>query len=764
MKKITCFFIAFIFGMNLVSAKPITSQTAKDLALTFFKQHKGNALLSATLAHTGMLADGTPAYFVFNINENDGFIIISADDAAHPVIGYSTKDHYIIPEGKSNIGKWLVTRTKEIAAIRAVNAQPDFEIKREWAGNFTSNLSARGSNNNSVTSVSPLCSSTWDQSGGGTVQYNNLCPGGSVTGCVATAMAQIMRFWSYPAHGTGSSSYTAGSYGTLSCNYGATTYNWSAMPLTSSNSNVALISYQAGVSVEMNYSPSGSGAYVITADDPICAQNSYVQYFGYDPAIIQGLYRSGYSDATWISMLENDLIAGRPIQYVGDDPTQGGHTWVCDGFDATNNFHMNWGWGGYDDGYYSINNLNTSSGFNPSQNHEALMGIQPMATTSVDAGVSAVVSPVGTGCTSSFTPVVTLKNFGSTTLTSCVVNYNIDGGSTLTHNWSGSLASGLTANVTLTTFTTTAGTHTLTSSSSNPNGSTDGNTANDQTVSTFNSNSSALALPLAEGLESSAAIPTGWTLYNPDADAAWVVSTTVAKTGSHSLGFNNCDGDASTDMTGRVDRIITAPYNFSSATSASLSFDVAYAVLTYTSGTYYDALKVYSSIDCGSTWVQIYSKSGTTLASAPTYTSIAACWAPASAADWRNDVTNISSLAGNSSVMFAFENTSAWGTWLYLDNINITSSTTGISPVSTQGFNIYPNPASTSFTIEGADHSGMVRYTIYNMSGQEVKKGEILSAANSFKEVVSVTDLSSGMYFVKLNDEKTTWTRKISIE
>ncbi len=764
MKKIIYFFIAFILGINLVSAKPITPQTAQNLALSFFKHNKAKMMVTATLAYTETLPDGSPAYYVFNINTNDGFIIIAADDAAHPVIGYSTKNQYVIPQKKSTIDNWMTIRKKEIEVIRTVNAQADAQTIREWAGNFSTNASARGSNNSSIAAVSPLCSSTWNQNGGGSVQYNNLCPGGSVTGCVATAMAQIMRFWSYPAHGTGSSHYTAGSYGTLSCHYDATTYNWSSMPLTSSNADVALISYQAGVSVEMNYSPSGSGAYVITGDWPVCAQHSFTTYFGYDPSTIQGLYRSSYADPAWITLLENELTIGRPIQYVGSDPTQGGHTWVCDGFDASNNFHMNWGWGGYDDGYFAINNLNTSSGFNPSANHEALLGIKPMATMAVDAGISSVVSPTGNACTASFTPVVTLKNFGANALTSCTINYKIDAGSNLTHNWSGSLASGLTTNVSLPTFTTTAGTHTLTSSTSNPNGTSDGNTANDQSLSTFNSSTVASTLPLMEGLESSTNLPIGWTLYNPDADAAWEINTTVAHTGSHCIGFNNCSGDGNTDMTGRKDKVMTTTYNFSSASSANLSFDVAYAVLTYSGTPYYDGLNVYASTNCGTTWNQIYSKTGTTLASAVGYTVPQPCWVPASASDWRTDVVNLSSVVGQPAVMFAFENVSAWGTWIYLDNINITTNTTGISSVSSQGFNIYPNPASTSFTIEGADHSGKVHYAVYNMSGQEVRMGDIHSTTNSFKETISVTDLSSGMYFIKLNDDKNSWTRKISVE
>ncbi|HXB39279.1 MAG TPA: C10 family peptidase [Bacteroidia bacterium] len=757
MKKSIQLLIALALVTSMAFAKPVTPADAQKVAEGFMKQvAMGKFAVGLTLKYTEISKTGTPLYYVFGF-PTTGFIIISADDAAHPIIGYSTTGNYVTPDKNSTIGHWMEIRKKELASIPVLNAQPNNEINREWAGDFTTAASYRQGNQSVAASVAPLCQTTWNQNGGGGVPYNNLCPGGSVTGCVATAMSQIMRFWSYPAMGTGSSSYTAGSYGTLSCNYGATTYNWSNMPLNSSNADVALISYQTGVSVEMNYSPSGSGAYVITGDNPVCAQASFVNYFNYDPNTIQGLYRSSYTDPNWIALLENELTAGRPVQYVGSDPNQGGHTWVCDGFDASNNFHMNWGWGGSDDGFFSINNLlTTNGGFNPSQNHEALIGIQPKVTVAVDAGIPSITSPIGTICGSSISPVVTVKNFGATTLTSCVINYKVDNGTVQTQNWSGSLTNGATATVNLPTQTTTAGTHTLSCYTSSPNGTTDGNPANDLWTANFSTNPSGLALPLAEGFESSAALPAGWTLYNPDADAAWQVVTTVAHTGTNCIGFNNCNGDGATDMTGRKDKFITTTYNFSNASSATLSFDVAYAVLTYSGTTYNDALNVYASTDCGVTWNSIYAKSGATLASAPGYTSIASCWTPTSSS-WRTDVVNLSSVIGHSNVMFAWENVSAWGTWIYVDNINISSMTTGIATHNNNGFNLYPNPASGSFTIESG-HSGKITYAVYSMSGQEVKNGSVNN-----KETISTSDMAGGIYFVKVIDGGNTYIKKLVV-
>jgi hypothetical protein len=493
MKKLSSLLIVFVLGTNFINATPITSVVAKTVAENFYKRTTQVIVASSTLVYTETSSAGLPIYYVFDINTKGGFVIVTADDAAHPIIGYSSENHFVQPMAITTIAHWLNKRRDEINQIRANNYQADAAIAQEWFDYQDSEKAL--STPPSTMSVTPLVQTTWDQGNNGGF-YNDLCPSSSVTGCVATAMAQIMRFWSYPTTGTGSSSYCdctsngkAQNYGTLSANYGATTYNWSNMPLnvTSTNVDVATIMFHSGVSVEMDYSPTGSGAYVCSSDNAVSAQNSYVTYFKYDPTTIQGLQRSSYTDAQWQTLLENDLNIGRPIQYAGQDPNSGGHTWVCDGYDASNNFHMNWGWGGYDDGFFAINTLNPSSD-NFSDGHEAVIGIQPMST-SVDAGVLAVNSPSGTSCNATLNPTVQIKNFGLTMLTSCVINYHIDNNSVQTQNWSGSLPSGQAINVSLPSMTVTSGTHTLTCSTTNPNSAIDGNTLNDQSVSSFTINS-----------------------------------------------------------------------------------------------------------------------------------------------------------------------------------------------------------------------------------------------------------------------------------
>jgi PKD repeat protein len=496
MKKGLFLSCVFALGIYTIHAKPVTPVIAKQIAENFYKQQT-NAKVQAinlNLAFTEKAASGSAAYYVFNVNSADGFVIVSGDDAAHPIIGYSTKNQFVLPNALSPLYKWLKNRKKEIDVIQSKNISAEEVVASEWAGIYVhaTNSNQKGNSPASVSSVSvaPLCQTTWNQNGGGSVPYNDSCPGNSVTGCVATAMAQIMKYWNYPTHGTGSSSYCdcatdsfTNTYGTLHANYGASTYNWANMPLTSSNIYVAQLMYDCGVSVQMDYDPQGSGAWVITTDDSICAQTSYVKYFGYDPYTIQGLVRSNYSDAVWIGLLQNELVNGRPVQYAGDD-TADGHTWVLDGIDLNNNFHMNWGWGGSSDGFFSINNLATP-GFNPSLYHEALIGIEPMPPHASDAGVLNIKAPGTTLCNTTFSPSVTLQNFGTSTLSTCVLNYSIDGNTVQIQNWSGTLTSGQSALVSLPSLTVTAGTHTLSCYTSNPNGVTDSNTVNDQSIRFF---------------------------------------------------------------------------------------------------------------------------------------------------------------------------------------------------------------------------------------------------------------------------------------
>jgi hypothetical protein len=195
-------------------ASPVSVQNAKSFAGAFYTQHTKLEPGTISLAYVETNVSGDSLYYAFNINQNDGFVIVSADDAANPLIGYSTNGQFIPPVAGSTVGAWLLKRKNELIAIRNNKYKATPEITEQW------NLTSTNKNKNSLSTLSsgvdPLCTTTWNQS----PYYNDSCPGGSVTGCVATTMAQIMAFWKYPLHGTGSSSYCDCSSGGYTENYG----------------------------------------------------------------------------------------------------------------------------------------------------------------------------------------------------------------------------------------------------------------------------------------------------------------------------------------------------------------------------------------------------------------------------------------------------------------------------------------------------------------------------------------------------------------
>ncbi len=751
MKKIIYSIFACSLVANIVAANVVLSGTAQTVAENFYRQNAHVQVLNSVLAYTEKTSAGEPIYYVYNINGKEGFVIVSAEDAGSPIIGYSTEGNYVVPTAAdNNLIFWMEKRTEEIIEMRTQNLHSDMRIQSEWS-DYISNKP-----HNPQTMGTPhaaLCKTAWNQSGGGAVPYNAQVPAGCPVGCVATAMAQIMRFFNFPVKGTGSSSYNAGSYGTLSANYGATTYNWTNMPLTSSTVDVAQLGSHCGISVEMNYAPGGSGAQVCGGIGP-AAEYSYKTYFGYDPT----LHCVAASDPNWITILETEFGAGRPVQYYGAS-SSGGHTWVADGNTAADLIHMNWGWGGSSNGNYSVNNLNPGGMvFNTSLG--GLIGIKPLVMQNIDAGIPAIASPNGTTCNTTIAAVVTVKNCGLNALTSCTVNYNVDGGANQTFSWTGNLASLAKTSVTLPSINATAGTHTFTCYTSNPNGSTDGNPTNDQSQNFFTVTTTTGTLPVAESFESSANLPSGWSLFNPDNDEPWKVSTTVGNGSTHSMYFDNCNPP--TNTTGTKDRFVLPVFNFSNATSANMTFDVAYAKLVLSGKTYGDTLAVMVSTDCGTTWSSVYLKGGTNLATAPDLTAAApTCFTPTSS-QWRNDNVSLTSLIGNANVMIAFENRSQWGEGIYVDNINLTS-VVGVESIDAHNaFNIYPNPASSSVTVDGIAKSEKVHYSLCNMLGAEIKSGDIATSGNTFSGKIQVADMSTGMYFLKVTDGDTSFTKKLN--
>jgi hypothetical protein len=435
MKKILCVLLLSVFT-NYCEANIVPVAKAKTVALNFLHSTIANSpvfVSDISLLTTEVVTDDSgnivPAYYIFTGSAGQGFIIVSADDIVQPILGYSSDRSINMSNLSPSFEKWMEGYKSQIGFAVQNHMQPTDKIKAAWMDMFNNVFPAQ----RSPLAVSPLCNTAWDQQ----PYVNEMCPYDPanttnqhcVTGCPATAMAQIMKYWNYPTQGSGIHAYNHDTYGTLSANFGATTYNWAAMPnyVNSSNSAVATLMYHCGVAVEMGYGANSSGSYVIINASPTpeqACEYAFKTYFGYDPSTIQGLERAGYSDASWITLLKTDLNASKPIQYAGYGGG-GGHTFVCDGYDSSDNFHMNWGWGGSCDGYFAISALNPGSlgtgggtgGFN--SNQQALIGIQPLSTVPVGSGLqlysSINITPSPIAFNSAFNVNVDITNLSTNT-------------------------------------------------------------------------------------------------------------------------------------------------------------------------------------------------------------------------------------------------------------------------------------------------------------------------------------------------------------
>jgi photosystem II stability/assembly factor-like uncharacterized protein len=349
MKKLFTLFAAICAAFSLYAAH-VPVDVAQKTAIQFFQQIvPGNQSIPVVKDILTTRKGTVETYYTF-LFQPSGYVIVAADDAAIPILGYSEEG--TIPSEITNpaLKEWLDNYSEEIDKIISAGLS-NAETLKEWKKIGHGNLKA------SPLDVSPLLTSTWDQG----CFYNALCPvaaGGQCghvwTGCVATAMAQIMKYHNFPPQGVGSHSYVHPSYGTQTANFGTTQYNFASMPnnVTSSNTAVATLMYHAGVSVNMQYGISGSGAY--SQDVPYALKN----YFNYRPEA-EILFKNNYANVEdWKNLLRADLDQSLPLYYSGSTPSEG-HAWVCDGYRMSDGtFHFNWGWSGSSNGWYAIGALN----------------------------------------------------------------------------------------------------------------------------------------------------------------------------------------------------------------------------------------------------------------------------------------------------------------------------------------------------------------------------------------------------------------------
>ena len=301
------------------------------------------------IAYTQMQVDNEPAVYVFN--GEDGFVLVSAEDDARAVLGYSDHGRFDATDMPENMQFWLQMYADELARYEA--NKPVLK-----AGQVSMHRAKRAATDSYPTITPILGDVEWGQD----EPYNNLCPtvGGerSVTGCVATAISQIMYVHKYPTKGTGSKTYTTESHGLqLNVNFGATTYDWGNMlPYYKNNYNstqanaVATLMYHVGVAADMDYDPDGSGAISSAALAAI------TEYFGYNKSI-HVLPKDFMKEETVLQTVASDLQEGRPVYISGSTINQEGHAFVCDGMQSDGYLHINWGWNGSGNGYFALSAL-----------------------------------------------------------------------------------------------------------------------------------------------------------------------------------------------------------------------------------------------------------------------------------------------------------------------------------------------------------------------------------------------------------------------
>lgn len=379
--KFSIFLTLAIMLASSVSAKSVDETTARTVASRFYamKFDRAPESLTSTIAYTAPVLRGengsAPSFYVFNFN-SEGFVIVAGDDRVQPILAFSDEGAFVAENMPDHIRFFLDGYTEEIQYM--IDSQQNNNIAQSQWGALLSDSAPMQKEGTVV--VGPLLGSNrWNQ----TRYYNNLCPadasgntaygGHAAVGCGALVMGQVMRYWQYPTSGTGSHSYTSNNYGSLSANFGATTYHYESMPNQFTSTYhpdscveaVATLLYHCGVAVNMNYGPSAS---VCNSNKIVSALSTYFRY----PTTVQYIERGSLSTTAWYSYLKGELDEGAPFMY-GGSGNYGGHVWTCDGYRDDDYFHFNWGWGGQQNGYYALTNC-SSYGFN--SNHAIIIGIR----------------------------------------------------------------------------------------------------------------------------------------------------------------------------------------------------------------------------------------------------------------------------------------------------------------------------------------------------------------------------------------------------
>lgn len=368
-------FSAFAGNVPLEKAKKVAENFYWQ-ALNSFDKNIAKEISEIDLSHIETKnTNSQNSFYVFNVNKDNGFIIVSSHSYIKPILAYSFSSSFnsdYMSPGQQAILKYY---NKSIEFAIKNNLHPDTEIIKQW-GDLLSYKS--GGQVKSMKSAGPLLGTIkWNQ----TWPYNSHCPratggtGGHVpVGCVATSMLQMMKYYNYPESGEGEifhSSWANGGYGDYHINFSDYTYDWTAIPDRATgkyNEELGVVNLHGAVAVRVHWTPTGS------ASSTYRIAEALRNYFKYSPDL--SLQRKDeYDEEDWKEMLRDQIDNNIPMVYSGFGTSSetgiptGGHAWNCDGYQGDDHFHMNWGWGGAGDGYYTLDNLISTATAGGSENN-----------------------------------------------------------------------------------------------------------------------------------------------------------------------------------------------------------------------------------------------------------------------------------------------------------------------------------------------------------------------------------------------------------
>ena len=367
MKRGILFLLSLFLIASTTSAKRINEETARKIAIEFLtsKRHINTDVKICNPYISTRSVGDEAGYFIFNSTDGKGFAIVTAEDILPEIVGYSATG-YIDSQSMSDALKlFLDSYSQYVEDIRNGNA-----VARDYSATRSSTL---------PTEVEPIVKTQWNQP----APFNKYCPDDCPAGCVAVAMGQIMNYHKWPNVGTGAS-FTTYNGKAISVDFSKSEYRWDLMKNTTKELKedeeaadaVAKLLFDCGIGLKMNYSKNGSGAF----DKDVAL--ALFNFFGYKHTTLVYDSPDYYSSKEeWIEKMKQEIVDGRPIYYSASSPKGGGqdaagHAFVISGYDEKDMVHVNWGWGGKDDGYYDIFRLDPGA-YAFTDGQTAIYGIVP---------------------------------------------------------------------------------------------------------------------------------------------------------------------------------------------------------------------------------------------------------------------------------------------------------------------------------------------------------------------------------------------------